>query len=121
MKIKILFQPRGKWVTARSGDNLLQTALKNRIPIRHRCGGNGSCTTCKVRILSKDALISDPSTAEIRLVGEEAIHTGYRLACQTRAYGNTEISIPEEKWKAVVREKIQQQGGDHEEEENEND
>ncbi|MEW9669734.1 2Fe-2S iron-sulfur cluster-binding protein [Ammoniphilus sp. 3BR4] len=109
MRIKVEFQPKGKTVSLNKGENLLQAALKNRIPIRNRCRGNGQCTTCKVQIMSPNAMVSLPSSQEQRMIGEEALETGYRLACQTRVYGAVRVRVPEEAWKTTVREHIQQQ------------
>lgn len=109
MKIKVEFQPKGKIVSLNKGENLLQAALKNRVPIRNRCRGNGQCTTCKVQILNPDPMVSLPSSQEQRMIGEEALQVGYRLACQTRVYGRIQVRVPEETWKTTVREQIQQQ------------
>lgn len=106
MRIKIKFQPKGKVVSVVKGENLLQAGMKNRILIRNRCGGKGSCTACKVLLLTKEALISSPSPQEIRMITEEDLAQGYRLACQTRVYGPVVVAIPEELWKTTVKQQL---------------
>jgi ferredoxin, 2Fe-2S len=108
MKINVTFQPKGKTFSVRTGENVLQCALKNRIVINHRCNGNGSCTTCKIKVLSAKANVSDPSVSEIRLVGEEALAEGVRLACQTRIYGSVEVYVLEQAWKTKVKRILEQ-------------
>ncbi|RXT13893.1 2Fe-2S iron-sulfur cluster-binding protein [Ammoniphilus sp. CFH 90114] len=109
MRIKIEFQPRGKTISVNKGDNLLQSALKNRIAIRNRCRGNGTCTNCKIQIMTLSPFVSMPSSQELRMIGEEEMSEGFRLACQTRVYGPIQVRVPEEAWKNVVKSQIQQQ------------
>jgi ferredoxin, 2Fe-2S len=106
MNSKIRFSPAGKTITVRRGDNLLWSAIKNRVAIKHRCGGKGTCKTCKVQILTKDALLSAPSLKEVKMLGEEELSQGFRLACQARVYETIEVRIPEETWKSKVKEQI---------------
>lgn len=108
MRTHVLFQPKGKRVSVRKGESLLQAGLKNRIYIKSRCGGKGSCQACKVQILSDKPLISLPTSQEIKMLGEENIAKGYRLACQTRIYGEMEVSIPEETWKTRVKHQLEE-------------
>jgi ferredoxin, 2Fe-2S len=107
MNPKIRFLPAGKTIAIRRGDNLLWSAIKNRVAIRHRCGGKGSCKTCKVQILTKDVLLSAPSVKEVKMLGKEELANGFRLACQVRVYEAVEVKIPEETWKAKVKEQIE--------------
>lgn len=108
MRTHIQFQPKGKKVTIRKGENLLQAGLKNRVYIKSRCGGKGSCTACKIQILSDNPLVSLPTTQEMRMLGEENVAKGYRLACQTRIYGEVEVLIPEETWKTKVKNQLEE-------------
>ena len=101
------FQPKGKVVSVLKGENILQAAIKNRIYIKTRCGGKGSCTACKVQVLTSDSLLSLPSPQEIRMIKEEDLVAGYRLACQTRIYGPVEVAIPEDSWKATVNRQLE--------------
>ncbi|RKD25691.1 hypothetical protein BEP19_01755 [Ammoniphilus oxalaticus] len=102
MKTSVTFQPKGKVVSVNKGEILLQTALKNRVYINNRCGGKGSCTTCKIQILSDQDGVSFPSPREKRLLSEEDLAVGIRLACQTRVFERCEVSIIENTWKSIV-------------------
>ncbi len=109
MRVKIEFQPKGKTVSVNKGENILQSALKNRIAIRNRCNGNGTCTTCKVKIATASPLVSLPSAQEMKMLSEQALAEGYRLACQTRVYGPLLVQVPEEAWKSTVKEQMERQ------------
>ena len=52
------------------------------------CGGHGKCGKCKVIARGE---LSLPSEAELRLLTEEELKNGVRLACMTRALGDCEI------------------------------
>ncbi|MBQ2716209.1 MAG: DUF4445 domain-containing protein, partial [Clostridia bacterium] len=52
------------------------------------CGGHGKCGKCKVRARGK---LSAPSEAELRLLTEDELKSGIRLACKTVALGDCEI------------------------------
>ncbi|HJV46549.1 MAG TPA: 2Fe-2S iron-sulfur cluster-binding protein [Bacillota bacterium] len=108
MKSKIIFQPKGKTYMARFGESILQCALKNRVLISHRCEGKGSCTTCKIKVVSGQGALSDPSPAERKLLSEEQLADGVRLACQVRAYGSVEVEVMEKAWKSKVKQIIEQ-------------
>lgn len=52
------------------------------------CGGHGKCGKCKVIARGE---LSLPSEAELRLLTEEELNRGVRLACATRALGDCEV------------------------------
>lgn len=52
------------------------------------CGGHGKCGKCKVIARGE---LSLPSEAELRLLTEEELNRGVRLACTTRALGDCEV------------------------------
>ncbi len=55
------------------------------------CGGDGKCGKCRVYVTS--GLTSEPTDTERRLLGDEAIRSGERLACTTRALGDMTLSV----------------------------
>lgn len=75
-----------------SGTNLLELLHKQGIEIASPCGGNGTCGKCRVKVkgISKQA-----QGKELRLLGEEAVHNGYRLACYHSVEGDIEV-FPDE-------------------------
>lgn len=97
-----------KLVTIHEGQTILRAAKQGRIALRHKCGGNASCTTCKVVILDQIG-ISQPNQKEINRLGEVDIEKGLRLSCQTIVYGTVEAAIPEDPFKARVRALLEEQ------------
>ncbi len=68
-----------------------QLLLRQGIYIDQPCGGTGLCGKCRV-ILSGS--LSEPTSKEKKIFSEEELASGFRLACQTKASGGMEISIP---------------------------
>jgi len=101
---KIIFNglEKTKTVTIREGKTILQAAKQGNIALRHKCGGNASCGTCKVYIPNQDNL-SSPQPIESRRLGDEEIEKNMRLSCQTIVYGTVEVNIPEDPFRARVR------------------
>ena len=59
----------------------------------HRCGGKAQCGTCRIRIIEGTAL-NLAGDAERSRLGEDALAAGYRLACQSYAWGDVSIEVP---------------------------
>lgn len=70
---------------------LLAAAIKNRLPHMQECGGNGKCTTCRIRILDGLDHVSAPSRLEKRLAKTRGWEPSVRLACQTRITGPVKV------------------------------
>lgn len=100
-----------KHVTIRKGQTILRAAKQGRVPLRHKCGGKASCTTCKVNI-GNQAGISVPKSIEMMRLGEEHIKNGMRLSCQTIVHGTVEALIPEDPYKARIRALLAEQRGE---------
>ena len=83
MKDKIQVVVNGKARLAEKG-----AALSEIIQGEKPCGGHGKCGKC--RVLAKGAL-SEPTPAERRLVSEQELLRGIRLACLTQALGDCEV------------------------------
>lgn len=100
-----------KHVMIREGHTILRAAKQGRVPLRHKCGGRASCTTCKVNIGNQTG-ISAPTDIEIMRLGEDHIEKGMRLSCQTTVYGTVEAVIPEDPYKARIRALLAEQRGE---------
>ncbi|NLW25401.1 MAG: 2Fe-2S iron-sulfur cluster binding domain-containing protein [Clostridia bacterium] len=86
--MQITFIP-GNSVKVTHEQTVLQAALDNGLHIQHTCNGNGTCGTCKVRILGDEG---QPLTEkEQQILSEHEIKMGYRLACQVLCTDNMEI------------------------------
>lgn len=103
MPLNVTFQPENKQIEVGSGITILQAAIKARIPIRYKCGGKGSCLTCKVHIEDVNS-VSEPTSSEKQKLGIDI--TDNRLACQTKILNSTTVTIPEDPLKAAIRRQL---------------
>ncbi len=93
---KITFKNVGKTFEVEKGLSVLEAALRHDVPIYHTCGGNCSCSTCHVKVLSgaKNLSSMDPSEAEV--LDSFDLRPDYRLGCQALIFGDTvEVEIPD--------------------------
>lgn len=85
--------PNNISVQFNAGENLLDTLNANKVSISQSCGGNGTCTTCRVFILKG----LEHCSARTELEGERADERGFavneRLSCQTELLGNLQLEI----------------------------
>ncbi|HZW68261.1 MAG TPA: 2Fe-2S iron-sulfur cluster-binding protein [Pseudogracilibacillus sp.] len=91
-----------KSVTIKKGQSILRAAKQGRLALKHRCGGNAQCTTCKVTVKDQSA-VSSPQKKEVMTLGEHNIDQNMRLSCQTRVHGEVDVVIPEDPYKARIR------------------
>ncbi|MBI3315381.1 MAG: (2Fe-2S)-binding protein [Candidatus Omnitrophica bacterium] len=85
-----------KAVEAPSGSTLLEVALENGIPLYHTCGGNCSCSTCRVVVLKGAENLSPPEDPETQVLDSFELKPPHRLGCQALVLkGEVVVSIPE--------------------------
>ena len=77
-------------------DSILDSSIHNKIPHLHECGGNGICTTCRIRILDGFNSLTRPTAKEVEMARKRNWDPSIRLACQTRVRG--EVSIQRLVW-----------------------
>jgi ferredoxin len=82
-------------VTVRAGTTLLEAAKGGRIDIRSYCGGNCSCGTCRVEVVSGHRNLSKREGMEEMALGGEKAARGDRLACQAQVLGEVTVNIPD--------------------------
>ena len=105
-RYRVIFQPYGKQVTARSGETLLDVARSAGVYIESICGGHQTCGKCRVHVAEGffDAYgihstadhLSPPSAGERSCAERCGLREGERLACSARVLGDVVIDIPEE-------------------------
>ena len=83
MSVEIRFEPTGLSGLVAEGAYISDAARRMGVLFPVGCNLKGECTTCLVTIVTGLDLISQPSDAERRLLGEEELSRHYRLACQT--------------------------------------
>ena len=95
--VSVTYLPSRRTVEARIGDTLLDAAIEHGIQIEHECGGNCTCTTCHVHILSgADNLSPMEEPESYRLQFADKFAPESRLSCQAILKGGPVlILIPE--------------------------
>lgn len=103
MKKEVIVQASDKKIVleADKGINLLNLLRENNINIPSPCGGNRTCGKCKVKIKGGRDDLSD---SELKLLTEDEIKMGYRLACAVTVIDDFEIELLEEGKLEVVTE-----------------
>ncbi|MBX3235734.1 MAG: (2Fe-2S)-binding protein [Nitrospiraceae bacterium] len=78
---------------------LLDAAKALGFPLNHDCGGNASCTTCRVEVQIGGENLSEIDFDEQDLLDREALsEPWHRLGCQARVLGDVVVRVPETKW-----------------------
>lgn len=80
---------------------LLEASKVLGFPLNHDCGGNASCTTCRVEVQLGEENLSEIDFEEQDLLDREALsESWHRLGCQARVLGDIIVRVPEVKWSA---------------------
>lgn len=101
----VVFQPEGKRIEVKRGVTVLEAADSVGMGIEAACGGHQKCGTCKV---IGDGNLSEPTQDELRLLTEEEVEQGYRLACAATIQGDVRITVPVES--RIGKQKLQIEG-----------
>jgi len=89
MAHKLTYSAINKEVAFNSdNESLLDISIANRIPHLHECGGNGVCTTCRVRVISGTQNLSPKTEFEKSSCHARKWDPSIRLACQARPKGD---------------------------------
>lgn len=78
-------------VQAEEHTSLLTASISNQINHLHECGGNGQCTTCRVRVVSGHDNLTEPTPIEKEFYERRRWDPAIRLACQSHITGDVEI------------------------------
>lgn len=76
-----------------ANDNLLNILNANNLSISQSCGGNATCTTCRVLVIKGLENCSPREGIEAERAEEVGFPENERLACQTEILGDIEIEI----------------------------
>ena len=71
--------------------SLLDASIENKIPHLHECGGNGKCSTCRVRVLEGAQNLSSKTQAEAEMAKNRKWDPSIRLACQCYIKGDVKV------------------------------
>ena len=92
---KITFGNKNITVEAQKGLSILEAALEHQVPIYHTCGGNCSCSTCRIVVLKGAENLSPMDEAEKQVLDSFDLKPPYRLGCQALVLNETvEVEIP---------------------------
>ncbi|MBN2174511.1 MAG: 2Fe-2S iron-sulfur cluster binding domain-containing protein [Bacteroidales bacterium] len=84
---------------------LLECSIINKIPHLHECGGNGRCTTCRVRVMDGHKNLTPRTFIEQEAARSRRWDPSIRLACQSYIKGD--ISIQRLVWTSSEVNKLQ--------------
>ena len=84
---------------------LLECSMMNQIPHMHECGGNGRCTTCRVRVMDGGDNLSRKTVLEQETAHLRRWDPSIRLACQ--CYVKGDVSIQRLVWTSAEVNKLQ--------------
>lgn len=90
--VEITILPHRKKVFVPKGTFILDAAQKANVAMTTRCDKSGSCGKCVA--LVKDGDVSPPEKIETLHLRDMQGPLGERLACRTRAFGDTEVYLP---------------------------
>jgi len=90
--IKIAFQPVGTRVDVSTGSTVLEAGREAGLILAANCGGNGICGRCRVTVLGEN--VPAPTEVECRVLNQQEIEAGQRLACRARLSGDADVHIP---------------------------
>lgn len=76
------------------GDNLMQSLLKQGLPVASSCGGEGICSKCKVEVIEGEKNLSSEEAQEKILKDRLKIPKKVRLSCQCKVNGDVTIDTP---------------------------
>jgi len=91
---KIDFEPVGRRGECQSQDSLLECARKLGVGISSICGGQSTCHSCKIQVLSGS--VSKPTPSEMEAFSTKELKAGWRLACQTYPRTDVRLHLPAE-------------------------
>ena len=94
---KIVFRNLGRTVEVDKGTSILEAALSHDIPLYHTCGGNCSCSTCRVVVMKGTEHLSKIEAGEAEVLDAFDLKAPHRLGCQSLLIGagTVEVDVPE--------------------------
>ncbi|MEC4890847.1 MAG: 2Fe-2S iron-sulfur cluster-binding protein [Nitrospira sp.] len=105
--------PQGKSGSVTRNLTLLDAAKELGFPLNHDCGGNASCTTCRVEVQSGAENLSEIDFDEQDLLDREALREPWhRLGCQARVLGDVVVRVPESKFAEPTTKQSEARGVD---------
>lgn len=103
--MKITFEPDGVTIPSKN-QKIIEAAEQAGIEIESICGGRGLCGKCRIKIISrKEDMPLTPQ--EKKIMRNEEIRNGYRLACMVKPTLDVAVYIPSRSRRGKVRLQIE--------------
>ena len=99
------FEPVGRRGKCKKNESLLACARQLGVGINSICGGQGTCHSCKVQVLS--GAVSGPEPKEREVFTAQELKEGWRLACQTYPAGDCRVAVPAESMTTLQRVQVE--------------
>ena len=92
---KLTFKNKNVTLDVPKGSSILEAALEHGVPLYHTCGGNCSCSTCRVFVLKGAEHLSPMEEEEKQVLDSFDLKPPHRLGCQSLIFQDVEVEIPE--------------------------
>ena len=90
--------PQGLSGEVEPNTSILEASKLLGFPLTHDCGGNASCTTCRVEVESGGEHLSEVDFDEQDLLDRENLTEAFhRLGCQAKISGDVVVRVPLQK------------------------
>jgi len=91
--------PQGVSGEVEANTSILEAAKALGFPLNHDCGGNASCTTCRVEVEIGGENLSEIDFDEQDLLDRENLTEAFnRLGCQAKMQGDVVVRVPLQKF-----------------------
>ncbi len=91
--------PQGLSGEVEPNTSILEASKILGFPLNHDCGGNASCTTCRVEVESGGENLSEVDFDEQDLLDRENLTEAFnRLGCQAKIQGDVVVRVPLQKF-----------------------
>jgi 2Fe-2S ferredoxin len=90
---KLTLHPLGTVLEIDESKSVLERLREEEIYVRSSCGGSGSCSDCKIKVMSGEDFLNPPGFEEIQLLGNVFHLTKERLSCQLKIFGDVTIDV----------------------------
>jgi uncharacterized 2Fe-2S/4Fe-4S cluster protein (DUF4445 family) len=100
-QIEIIIEPSGRRLNLTAGANLLHAAREAGLSVNAVCGGNGTCGSCKVKLISGE--FSDITPKENIMQQKGSLSKDERLACMTSTLSDGKIHFEPESLASAQR------------------
>ncbi len=91
----VTYQPDGKHGQVPKGTTVMEAAQGMGVEISTICGGKKACGKCRVLTNPSDGGMSPITEEERKILSQDELGRGVRLACAVRIMGDTTVIVPE--------------------------